>query len=93
MLLLSVGAQKMQETLSINAIFEGYDGDIYSFSDEDGNYYEFDRLTGKAKDKYDLTTTEFEGETFRVTYNIETKSDDFDGDREILVIVNLELLQ
>lgn len=87
------GKVAVQDTDTIKAVFNGYEEEIYYFSGENDNSYEFQRIEEVAMNQYDLTDTKYKGETFEVSYKIETETDDDDEEYSIYVIVNLKLIE
>ncbi len=93
-------AENNQETEVITGIFEGYDGDVFSFkyTNEDGedDVIVFPKISSEVSEKEDLTGDMYVGKTCNITYvsEVETEIDE-DGDEQeyiIRTIVALELV-
>lgn len=77
-----------QNTQTLSAQFQGYDGEIYMFAD-DVDFYDFHSCTKTVLTIYDLTSEEFVDKIFKISYTIKT---DEDGD-ETWNIQKLELIE
>jgi len=90
----SIGSiEKDQETVTIQATFDGYTEGIYSFTENDELLYEFQKIEDAASTKYDLTEDQYIGKTFNVTYTIETEIDNDDEEYQVYSIVDLKLVE
>lgn len=93
-------SENNQETEVITGIFEGYDGDVFSFkyTNEDGeeDVIVFLKISSDVSEKEDLTGDTHVGKTYNITYVSETETEiDEDGDEQeyvIRTIVALELV-
>lgn len=82
-----------QDTSTVKAVFDGQEEGMYYFTGEDFNSYAFQGIEEGASEKYDLSNEEFVGQTFNVTYKVETETDEFDDEYEVYIIVDLELVE
>ena len=90
----SLGFTKIsQETETMKASFDGFEEGYYYFTDEDDNNFYFETINKEASEKYNLLEDEFIGESFEVTYIIETKTDENDNEYESYTIVKLKLIE
>ena len=80
------------QTEVLKATYDGYEDEIYYFSDEEDTY-EFKNIDSKLIKTYDLTSEKFEGRDFNITYLIEKKIDEDDEETEIWTISKLELIE
>jgi hypothetical protein len=85
--------QMNQETRTVTAVFEGFDDDVYYFTDAEGNAYDFERIEEEAKDKFNLTKEEYLGKTFNIIYLVESEIDEFNDSIEVLVITDIKLVE
>ncbi len=91
-LVLGVTSTATQETETIIAVFDGYEDGIFYFTDTDGYSNAFNYLDESAQKSYDLTSDEFIGKNFQVTYTSDTEMDASDEEISIYTIVALKLL-
>ena len=84
---------QQEEKLTIKATFDGFEEGIYYFTDEEDNSFYFESVSKEAIEKYNLLKEEFLGEMFKVTYKIETKTDEYDEEYESYAIIKLELIE
>ncbi|SNR67289.1 hypothetical protein [Lutibacter flavus] len=82
-----------QETITMNASFDGYEDGFYYFTDEEDNNFYFETVNKESLEKYKLSGEEFIGRSFEVTYKIETKTDEFEEQYESYSIVKLILIE
>lgn len=82
-----------QETEKMTATFDGYEDGTYYFTDSDGYSTEFNQLSNEARKLYDLSTEEFVGSTFEITYTSETEVDDLDEEIIVTTIIDLKLVE
>lgn len=82
-----------QETEKMTATFDGYEDGTYYFTDSDGYSTEFNQLSNEARKLYDLSTEEFVGSTFVITYTSETEVDDLDEEIIVTTIIDLKLVE
>lgn len=63
---------------NLKAFYVGYDKltEMYSFEDIDENLIEFNKIKNKVLKKFDLKTSEFVGQAFKITYIIEVIEDE-----------------
>ena len=82
-----------QETKNITLTFDSYEEGIYYFSDDEENYFEFEKIDSEALKKFDLKDKKYISKKFKITYK-EEKATDEDGDEfEFKIIVKLELVK
>ena len=86
-------AKQDTETITMNATFDGYeDGTYYFTDDEEGTYYfQGVEVTDEASKKIDLKDASYNGKTFKVSYQIQSKTDENNDAYEEYIIVKLEL--
>jgi len=77
-----------QETLVMTGTFEQYQNDVYVFTDENGNSFEFENISEQALAAYDLKSSKFNGQLFQVSFSIE--EDEEDATIEIYSIISLK---
>ena len=75
----------------IGATYDGYEDEIYYFSDDEDTY-EFKNIDAKILKMYDLTSEKYNGQDFNITYKIEKKTYDEEV-YEIWTISKLELIE
>jgi len=75
----------------IRATYDGYEDEIYYFSDDEDTY-EFKNIDAKILKMYDLTSEKYNGQDFNITYKIEKKTYDEEV-YEIWTISKLELIE
>ncbi|WP_378179799.1 hypothetical protein [Aquimarina sp. SS2-1] len=80
-----------QESETIEAVFDGYEEEIYSFNftneDGDSDSIFFNKITPEALSLYNLKDKKFIGKTFEITFSEETETEiDDDGDEQELII-------
>ncbi|MCK0130402.1 hypothetical protein MWU59_02710 [Flavobacteriaceae bacterium F08102] len=93
LLSVSVGFSALQDIIKVKATFDEYDEGIYSFTDEDERSYLFQRIDSVASKKYDLTDIKYVDKKFKVSYRMETESDENDETYEIYAIMDLKLIE
>lgn len=93
LLISSLTTVPSQETETMTATFDGYEEGMFYFTDSDGYSTEFSQLSQEAKKLYNLTTKEFVGSTFMVTYSSETEVDDLDDEITMNTIIALKLVE
>ena len=84
---------QQEEKLTIKATFDGFEEGIYYFTDEDDESFYFETISKESLAKYNLLKEEFIGESFEVTYKIDTKKDEYNEEYESYVIVKLKLIE
>lgn len=84
---------KQEETITIKATFDGFEEGIYYFTDEEDTSLYFETINEESIEKYNLLEEKFIGESFEITYKIETKIDEYDEEYEALSIVKLKLIE
>lgn len=84
---------QQKEELTIKATFDGFEEGIYYFTDEEDESFYFETISKEALAKYNLLKEEFIGESFEVTYKIDTKKDEYNEEYESYVIVKLKLIE
>jgi hypothetical protein len=86
-----------QENKTVKAIFEYHDEGVYYFTysndDDDDETYTFQKIEKDALKSFNLADNNYEGQTFNITYKIESEIDEFDEDSDVWVIVLLELVK
>lgn len=82
-----------QETITMNASFDGYEDGFYYFTDEEDNNFYFETINKESLEKFKLSGDDFIGRSFEVTYKIETKTDESDEEYESFSIVQLILIE
>lgn len=82
-----------QETETMSATFDGYNEGTFYFTDGYGYSNEFSHLSNAAKTMYDLTSDEFVGIIFQITYTSEIEIDDSDEEININTIVALKRME
>lgn len=85
-----VGLGINQDKITIKATFDGYEDEVFYFTDEDENSYEFQKIDPTASNKYDLKDEKFNGKIFEVIYTIETDLDENDDENTIFTIFDLK---
>ena len=93
LLIASLTSVPSQETETMTATFDGYEEGSYYFTDSDGYSTEFNQLSNEARKLYDLSTEEFVGSTFVITYTSETEVDDLDEEIAVTTIIDLKLMK
>ncbi|MFD0796775.1 hypothetical protein ACFQZJ_04835 [Maribacter chungangensis] len=88
----SLSNKLSQETETITATYDAYEDGIFYFTDTDGYTNEFSHFSKDAKKMYDLTSDEFIGSDFQITYTSETEMDDLDEEITVNTIIALKLL-
>ena len=86
-------ASTNQETETIKATFKEYADGTYYFIDKDGYSNEFEHIKKEVLANYDLSTDEFEGKLFVISYETDTEEDDDGDDILIKIIVDLKLVE
>ncbi|MEX1383372.1 hypothetical protein [Lutibacter sp.] len=84
---------QQEEKITIKATFDGFEEGIYYFTDEEDESFYFETISKEALAKYNLLKEEFIGESFEVTYKIETKTDEYEEEYESYTIVKLKLIE
>jgi hypothetical protein len=79
------------ETKNITLTFDSYEDGIYYFSDEEENYFEFEKIDPETLKKFDLKGEKYLAKKFKVTYKEEKATDEDGEEYEIKIIVKLEL--
>lgn len=82
-----------QDTEKITASFDTYEDGVYYFVDADGYTIMFNHISKEAKTRYDLTSDDFIGKSFEITYFSENEMDEFDEEISVQTIVSLKLLE
>lgn len=85
--------KQQEDTITIKATFDGFEEGVYYFTDEEDNSFSFETISKETLEKYNLLKEEFIGESFEVTYKIETKTDEYDDEYEAYAIVKLKLIE
>ena len=93
LLIASLTTVPSQETETMTATFDGYEEGSYYFTDSDGYSTEFNQLSNEARKLYDLSTEEFVGSTFVITYTSESEVDDLDEEIAVTTIIDLKLVK
>jgi hypothetical protein len=82
-----------QETEKMSATFESYEDGVYYFIDKDGYSNGFHHIEEEASKAYDLTTKNFIGKKFLITYTNETEMDDLNEEINVNTILVLKLIE
>lgn len=82
-----------EEKMTIKATFDGFEEGYYYFTDEEENNFYFETISKEALEKYNLLKREFIGESFEVTYKVETKKDEYNEEYESYSIIDLKLIE
>jgi hypothetical protein len=72
---------------TVIATYEGFDGSMYSFYDDQEEYFLFDLVDPTVKESFDLESEELHFELFKVTYT-EVKNEEGDI---LFKIIGLEI--
>ncbi|GAA4273136.1 hypothetical protein U6A24_07660 [Aquimarina gracilis] len=98
---LTVKAQTSdEETETITGVFDGFDGEHFTFNytneEDEEDVVLFAKANSEVLKKFNLSNEKFMGKTFNITFITETETDvDEDGDEQeydVRTIVDLELL-
>lgn len=81
-----------KQTEVLKATYDGYEDEIYYFSNEEDTY-EFKNIDSKILKTFDLTSEKFEGQDFNITYKVEKTVDEDDEETEMWIISKLELIE
>ena len=81
------------QDLTIEATFDGYEEEVYYFTVNDEESYEFQDIEESILKKYDLKSDKFIGENFKITYKIVSEIDEFEDEYSTYIITNLELIK
>jgi len=81
------------ETITINATFDGYEDETYYFTDDEDETYYFQgvEVLDEASKKYDLKDPIYNGKSFKVSYQIQSKLDENKQPYEEYIIVKLQI--
>ena len=66
----TLGSVFAQDSKKVNAQYQGYDGSVYSFIDENNDYYDFERCPATLVKSFDLEGESHFDDYFMVTYVI-----------------------
>jgi hypothetical protein len=80
-------------TDEITAVYDGASEGVYYFTTDDMNSYGFDEMEEKAFAKYNLNDEQYVGETFDISFRIETRKDEDEMDYEAYIITDLSLVK
>ncbi len=80
-----------QETETLEATFAKYEDDIYHFTDEEDYAHEFHQINKSVLDTYNLKDAMYEGKSFIITYESESKEDEEGDDFFVNTITGLKL--
>lgn len=92
-MLFSTANQKVQETETVVATFNGYEDGVFFFTDDNGYSIEFQNLSPEARQQFDLTDDGLIGFLFEVTFNRDTELDEMEDEVVVNNIVGLLQLQ
>ncbi|TPN87079.1 hypothetical protein [Aquimarina algicola] len=89
-----------EETETIIGVFEGFDGEHFTFNytneENEEDVVLFSKANSEVLEKFNLSSEKFIGKTFNITFITETETEvDEDGDEQeydVRTIVDLELL-
>lgn len=76
----------------IDANYQGYDGEYYTFKDSSGIPWEFDRIAPEAIEMFDLSDEKYINKRFKITYEVLSELDENDDEIEVYQIKQLKLL-
>lgn len=82
-----------QESITMNATFDGVEDGFYYFTDEDDNNFYFETINEESLETYKLSDEEFIGKSFKVTYKIENKTDENGDEYESFAIIKLTIIE
>ncbi|TXN37839.1 hypothetical protein FVB32_05995 [Flagellimonas hymeniacidonis] len=82
-----------QETETMKATFDGYVDGIYFFTDKDDFSNEFVHVEKGVLEQFDLTTDEFKGKLFVISYTTDTEEDDEGDEITTNTITDLKLVE
>jgi len=83
----------VQDIEKMTATFDSYEGTVFYFIDKDGYTNAFEHISEKAQAMYDLTSADFIGKSFQITYTSDTEMDESDEEISVNSIVSLKLLE
>ncbi|NJB35259.1 MULTISPECIES: hypothetical protein [Flavobacteriaceae] len=78
---------------TVAATYDGYVNEMYSFMGDDGTSYDFSDVPAEVLENYDLTSEEWVGKPFKVTFSIETDIDEEDQEFEVYILKKLVPIQ
>lgn len=81
-----------QDTEKMTATFDYYEDGTFYFVDADGYSNAFSHISKEAKMAYDLTSEDFVGKNFVITYTSDSEMDESDEEIAVTTIVALKLL-
>jgi len=86
---------KLQDTKTVKAIFDDYEDGTYYFTDssDEDESYTFEKIEEDVTKSFDLTDKKYKGQTFNITYKVETEIDESEDESEMWIIVKLELVK
>lgn len=82
-----------QESITMNATFDGFEDGFYYFTDEEENNFYFETINKESLEQYNLSEEDFIGKYFKVTYKIENKTDENGDLYESYAILNLIIIE
>ena len=82
-----------QETTTITATFDRFEEEVYYFTDDEDEAYNFEKIDPDALKEFDLKDEKYHNKKFKVTYKEEKVIDKEKEESIIWVIVKLELVK
>jgi hypothetical protein len=82
-----------QESITMNATFDGFDDGFYYFTDEEDTNFYFETINAESLKQYELSDEDFIGKSFKVTYKIENKTDESGDLYESYAILKLSIIE
>lgn len=86
-------SENNQAKEKIKATFIGYADGIYNFTDENDYTIEFEHIQKPVLARYDLSTDEFKGKLFIITYETDLEEDEEGDEISTNIIIDLELIE
>lgn len=78
---------------TVVATYDGYVNEMYSFMGDDGTAYDFSDVPAEVLEDYDLTSEEWVGKPFKVTYAVETDIDEEDQEFDVYILKKMVPIQ
>jgi len=91
-------ALNAQDDVATKAIFNGFDGESYSFTtiakeNEDAKTIEFKEVSAEILEQFDLKSETLKGKNFSITYAVTTKTQvNNDGEEEEFEVFTLKTI-
>lgn len=77
----------------LEATFISYEDDTFYFEDSTEKQHTFSAITPEALQSHDITKKEFEGKKFKITFFIDSETDEDDEEYDVPTISALELIK